>query len=103
MKVEELKKHLDKDEVLLVDVREPAEYKTECIEEACLIPLGEISLEKLPSKRMPIVVHCRSGKRSVEACAKLLGEDPALEIYSLEGGILAWQQAGFKVKKFPSK
>lgn len=95
----ELKKRLDNDEVLLIDVREPAEHRSECIEGACLIPLGEISIERLPSRTRPIVIHCKSGKRSADACTKLLSVNPALDLYSLEGGIISWQQAGFNVKK----
>lgn len=95
----ELKNRLDKDEVLLIDVREPAEHRSERIDGAYLIPLGEISLEKLPSTQRPIVIHCRSGKRSADACAKLLAISPSLDVASLEGGIVAWSQAGFNVKK----
>lgn len=95
----ELKKKLDKDDVLLIDVREPAEHKSECIDGACLIPLGEISIEKLPSIKRPIVIHCRSGKRSAEACAKLLASNHSLDVASLEGGIVAWNQSGFNVKR----
>ncbi len=100
--VSELKKRLDNDEVLLIDVRELAEHRSECIEGACLIPLGEICLEKLPSTKRPIVIHCRSGKRSSDACAKLLASDPSLDVSSLEGGIVAWSQAGYSVKKSAS-
>lgn len=99
MTVPELKKLMEKDEVLLIDVRESVEHKEECIEGACLIPLGEISLEKLPSESRPIVIHCHSGKRSVEACKKLLEQNPDLDIYTLEGGIAAWKKLGFFVKK----
>lgn len=95
----ELKKRLDKDEILLIDVREPAEHRSECIDGACLIPLGEISIDKLPSTKRPIVIHCRSGKRSADACAKLLASNPSLDVTSLEGGIVAWSQAGFNVKR----
>jgi rhodanese-related sulfurtransferase len=95
----ELKKRLDKDEVLLIDVREPAEHRSECINGACLIPLGEISIDKLPSTKRPIVIHCRSGKRSADACAKLLAINPSLDVASLEGGMIAWSQSGFNVKK----
>jgi rhodanese-related sulfurtransferase len=95
----DLKKRLDKDEVLLIDVREPEEYKSESINGACLIPLSEISIEKLPSLSKPIVIHCRSGKRSMDACIKLLASNSSLDVYSLDGGILAWSQAGFKTKK----
>lgn len=99
IKASELKKRLDEDEVLLIDVREPAEHKSECIDGSCLIPLAEISIDKLPSIKRPIVIHCRSGKRSAEACAKLLASNPSLDVASLEGGIVAWSQAGFNVKK----
>jgi len=95
----DLKKYLDQDSMLLIDVREPAEHRTESIDNACLIPLAEISLEKIPSKSRPIVIHCRSGKRSSEACKKLLAQDPTLDLYSLEGGIIAWKEAGFNIKQ----
>lgn len=95
----ELKKKLDKDELLLIDVREPAEHRNECIDGACLIPLGEISFDKLPSTKRPIVIHYRSAKRSADACAKLLETNPSLDVAFLEGGIVAWSKAGFNVKK----
>lgn len=93
---------MDNNEVLLIDVREPAEHRSECIEGARLIPLSEINLEKLPSTEKPIVIHCRSGKRSSDACAKLLKANPSLDVASLEGGIVAWGQAGYHIKKSDS-
>jgi rhodanese-related sulfurtransferase len=91
---EALKTQLEKGEALLVDVRDPSENQAECIEQAYLIPLAEICCEKLPTKQRPIVIHCRSGKRSEEACKKLLSEDPSLDVSVLEGGIVAWKAAG---------
>jgi rhodanese-related sulfurtransferase len=99
IKADELRKRLANGEVLLIDVREPAEYQAECIQEAHLIPLGEITCDKLPSISRPIVIHCRSGKRSEQACQKLLAQNPQLEVYSLEGGIVAWKESGGDVKK----
>jgi len=96
---DDLKQRLSHGDVLLVDVREPIEYNTESINGSVLIPLAEVSLEKLPSKSKPIVAHCRSGKRSMEACKKLLAQDPNLELYNLEGGILAWKEAGYPIQK----
>lgn len=95
----ELKRRLDKDDVLLIDVREPAEYRAECIKGACLIPLGDMAIQRLPSTKRPIVIYCRSGRRSADACAMLLASAPSLDIASLEGGIIAWQQSGYSVKK----
>ncbi len=41
----DLKKKLDKDEVLLIDVRGIAEHKTEWIDKTYLIPLNEMSTD----------------------------------------------------------
>ena len=46
-------------------------------------------------KDKKLVLHCRSGKRSLTAGAKLLEENPNLEIYNLEGGIIAWNNCTF--------
>lgn len=93
----ELNHKLEKNEILLIDVREPDEYKSEHIDAAHLIPLGEISSKKLPDTTRPIAIYCRSGKRSADAWVKLLAENPSLEVYSLEGGIIAWRNAGYNV------
>jgi rhodanese-related sulfurtransferase len=83
----------------LIDVRELAEYQESKIDQAHLIPLGEISINSLPDfKNKKLVLHCRSGKRSASACQKLLGEDSNLEIYNLEGGISAWSAEGCEIE-----
>jgi rhodanese-related sulfurtransferase len=93
-----LKGWLENDEAIVIDVREPAEHSAERIKKATLIPLGTINKNKLPETHgKKIVVHCRSGKRSASACMKLLGEDPSLDIYNLDGGISAWGAAGYEV------
>jgi hypothetical protein len=91
-----LKKWLKNNEAVLIDVRELAEYQESKIDQAHLIPLGEISINSLPDfKNKKLVLHCRSGKRSLTAGAKLLEENPKLEIYNLEGGIIAWNNCTF--------
>lgn len=93
-----LKQWMDKGEVMLVDVREPAEHASENIPGATLVPLGTVCKSKVPETHgKKLVIHCRSGKRGGTACEKLLAEDPNLEVYNLEGGIMAWEQAGNKV------
>lgn len=93
----ELKALMEKGEVLLVDVREPAEHRSENIAGANLIPLASISHEMLKSKSIPIVIHCQSGRRSLEACKILEDQDPSLDLYTLEGGITAWKKSGCEV------
>ena len=91
-----LKKWLKNDEAVLIDVRELAEYQESKIDQAHLIPLGEISINSLPDfKNKKLVLHCRSGKRSLTAGNKLLEENPKLEIFNLEGGIIAWNNCTF--------
>lgn len=99
MTVQELKEKLDTKQVCLVDVREPCEYLVECIEESILIPLAQLTLETLPKTDKPIVIHCVSGSRSLNACQKLLTASYNLDISTLEGGINAWKDAGFPIKK----
>lgn len=99
----ELKNKLEHGEVSLIDVREPAEHRAERINNAYLIPLADITYTKLPSTARPVVFHCGSGRRSEEACKKLLAEHPNLEVYFLEGGIKAWKNAGFPVQSSGQK
>jgi rhodanese-related sulfurtransferase len=91
-----LKQWLQNDEAILIDVRELSEYQNNRIEQAQLIPLGEISINSLPELNdKKLVLHCHSGKRSFNACNKLLREDANLEIYNLDGGIYAWNNCDF--------
>jgi rhodanese-related sulfurtransferase len=94
-----LKRWVDNNEALIVDVREPAEYAAVKISGAKLLPLATVSKQALPDMQgKKLVIHCRSGKRSANACEKLLVQDPNLKIYNLEGGISAWEAAGHPVQ-----
>jgi sulfur-carrier protein adenylyltransferase/sulfurtransferase len=88
--VEELKQQLDaKQDVFVLDVREPHEYKI-CNINGYLIPLGDLPkrVQELdPAKEM--VVHCRSGVRSGKAVA-FLQKAGFTKAKNLQGGILAW-------------
>ena len=96
--VSELKDWLDAGHAMLVDVREPDEYQAGHIKGSTLMPLAQISLGALPPyQRKKLVMQCRSGGRSRTACTKLIAEQPDIEIYNLEGGFLAWKEAGYEV------
>lgn len=93
--VQELKQRKDANEELyILDVREPAEY-AETNMGAKLIPLGKIMNEEIDEilnwKEKEVIIHCRSGRRSAQACLKLeqLGFQ---NTKNLEGGILAWNE-----------
>lgn len=95
-----LKSWLEKNEALLVDVREPEEHAAENIPGALSIPLNALSAQKLPeTAHKKLVFHCKLGKRSLSACEKLAAANPNLEIFTLEGGIDSWNQAGYPVNR----
>jgi rhodanese-related sulfurtransferase len=108
MRVNELMKLIEANEVLLIDVREPYEYEKESIKSAINIPLSEITSEKIHLKKggnKKLVIQCRSGARSHAACEKLKSENFPFDTWNLEGGILAWKDAGYNtelLEKFES-
>jgi len=88
-----IKTMLDKDnkgEYLLVDVRQPEEYKAGHIPGATLIPLGELETRQGELDRSKkIITYCRSGHRSMAAAIALCGL--GFEgVQHLDGGILNW-------------
>lgn len=81
---------LNKDDFQLIDVREPIEYESANIGGE-LIPLQTIPqhLDKI-TKDKPVIIMCRSGKRSANAVAFL--EDKGFKnLANLAGGILDWK------------
>ncbi len=95
-----LKQWLSNDEAVVIDVREPVEHEAQRIARAHLVPLSTVTHGVLPHfEGKKLVMQCRSGGRSGNACRKLLEENPELDIYNLEGGILAWAQAGLPVQE----
>jgi rhodanese-related sulfurtransferase len=90
--VQELKKMIDNNEDFqLIDVRESFEYELSNLGGEN-IPLAGVVLEsdKISTEK-PVIMQCRSGKRSAIAIMQLepLGFD---NLYNLEGGILAWAE-----------
>ena len=90
IQVEELKRRLDaKDDLFVLDVREPHEYQI-CNIGGHLIPLGDLPkrVNELDTSR-EIVAHCRSGVRSAKA-VDFLQQAGFRRVHNLAGGILAW-------------
>src|SRR5438309_566815 len=90
IQVEELKRRLDaKDDVFVLDVREPHEYQI-CNIGGYLIPLNDLPkrVNELDSSR-EIVVHCKMGGRSAKAVA-FLQQAGFTKVHNLTGGITAW-------------
>ena len=84
---------------LLLDVREYPEFAGGRLPGARLLPLAELEARagELPRDR-EIVTVCRTGRRSAEAAAKL-SQLGFAKVSGLEGGVMAWEQAGFSVER----
>lgn len=82
---------------LMIDVREHSEYQNGHIPNTALIPLRMMRNQGpgLPSDR-PIVLVCRSGRRSTLA-AIILKDLGYTNVYNMKGGMLAWEAAGYPV------
>jgi rhodanese-related sulfurtransferase len=94
-----LKTWLDNNQAVLVDVREPAEFASEHIAGATLLPLGRVGSAALPAfAGRKLVITCRKGGRGQAACEQLRKNFGAATIYNLEGGIEAWEKAGLPLK-----
>jgi len=87
-------KALKAGEVLLVDVREPAEFANERIHGALLHPLSTFEPQAIPTDgARRVIFQCGSGKRSrqaLDAFVSATGVDAA----HMAGGIGAWKSAG---------
>jgi rhodanese-related sulfurtransferase len=92
---------INRKDAVILDVREPAEFKSGHIPNARNIPAGQVGerlkeLEKFKSR--PILLACASGTRSGSASSTLQKAGFA-QVWSLAGGMGAWQQAGMPVAK----
>lgn len=99
---EEMQELLELEDIQLVDIRTPEEYKTGFIEHSQNIdyssPTFEEDLTKL-DKTKPIMVYCKSGGRSGK-CSKKLKDAGFIKVYDLEGGITEWKFSGNEIKTF---
>jgi len=92
---------MNKEDVVVLDVREPSETVGGKIAKAIQIPVGAVAkrvneLEKFKDKTL--LVYCKSGARAGIAC-KELSKNGFDKVYSLNGGLLAWQDAHLPVSK----
>jgi len=88
-------------DVVLIDVRETEEWAKGHAAGALHISKGVIERDiesKVPDKKTTIVLYCHSGARSALA-AENLGRMGYASVYSLDGGLTAYESAGLPVEK----
>ena len=83
---------------LVVDVRQPEEYRSGHIAGSKLIPLGDLNkrIHELP-KDKEIICVCASGSRSRSATKLLV--DAGFNAFDMKGGMFMWQRAQLPIKK----
>lgn len=91
---------LEKDEAILVDVREPFEYDKAHIHGTPIVPLSTFSPELVPFDRAKkLILHCKAGGRSMMAGEQMIAAGYPHDIYNMMGGIEMWENAGLPVVK----
>lgn len=97
----EVQVHLERDEAILIDVREPFERASAYIPGSYSAPLSSFDAAAIatayPDKR--IVFQCKSGTRSADAAKRFAQVTETRETWSLAGGIDAWRAAGLPVER----
>lgn len=92
---------INRNDALVVDVREQNEYDSGHIIHSKLMPAGKLKervgeLEKY--RERPLILVCRSGARAAPI-ASWLGKQGFGQAYLLAGGVQAWQKAKLPLEK----
>lgn len=85
--------------VAFINVCTPAEYNEKHIKGVRNIPLDTLAenVTELQTKKT-IYIHCRSGNRGRQAVEKLTNLGVQAELVNVEGGLLAWEEAGYQTE-----
>lgn len=94
----------DNSSVDFINVCTPAEYKEKHIPGVRSVPLDDIErhMHEFADKKT-IYVHCRSGRRGAAAIEKLASLGVKAELVNVEGGLLAWEEAGYETGSHTSR
>ena len=92
---------MNRNPVLILDVRDEAEFATGHISNAKHIPVAELEsrikeIQKYKDK--PVIINCQAGMRSAKACA-VLRKLEFTQLHNLQGGLNAWTQAKLPLVK----
>jgi rhodanese-related sulfurtransferase len=98
---DELKSMLEGDDFTFVNVHIP--FEGDIAGTDLSIPYDQITepgnLALLPAdKAVPIVLYCRSDRMS-EIAAKALAQEGYTNLWNLDGGMVAWENAGYPIER----
>jgi rhodanese-related sulfurtransferase len=90
---------INREDALVVDVRDPGEYGAGHILGAKNVPLSRLGdADVAKRKERPVIVYCDGTERASKAVAALKKQGYT-RVVNLSGGLKAWQQAGLPVEK----
>lgn len=96
MGVDEFQNFIADANVQLLDVRTPDEFNDGHIAGAKLVDVNDSTFVEqavaILDKQRPVAVYCRSGRRSARAASLLVNQ--GYKVTNLNGGVMAWQDAG---------
>jgi rhodanese-related sulfurtransferase len=88
---------LAREDVQLIDVRQPDEHEAGRISGDRLIELGQLSGEaRTIDPGRPVIFYCRTGSRSAMATSAFRGA--GFDAYNLAGGLVEWEAAGLALE-----
>jgi rhodanese-related sulfurtransferase len=85
----------------LIDIRTQAEVARGIIPHSKFLPMHLIPLhaQTIASRDKPVILYCRTGARSAQACAFLM-QQGIDNVINLSGGIVSWAQNGLPIGEF---
>ena len=94
---------INRDDALVVDVREQGDYDAGHILGAKSVPAARVDSGPLPGdlakrKEKPVIVYCERGETASKAAAALRKQGFS-NVLALNGGLDAWRKAGLPVEK----
>ncbi len=87
-----------------INVCTPSEYKEKHIKGVRSVPLDTLhsKIDEL-NKKKTVYIHCRSGNRGRQAIERLRSLGVTAELVNVEGGLLAWEEAGLATGSHTSR
>ena len=93
-----LKDQTQKVKYTILDVRIVEEFDAGHLDSAVLIPVDDLETRFAElDKNKPVIVYCRSGRRSAKAAATLVSKGFS-PVYDMTGGIESWTDKGYPVE-----
>jgi len=86
----------------IIDIRTPAEIERGAIPDAKILPMHLIPLKLgfFSVLERQVVIYCRTGSRSAQAC-RFLNNQGINNVISLRGGIVKWMSSGLPLTMEP--